>query len=887
MKKETIKWIIAFLGFGVPYLFIYRAFFMGGPLSWGDAPFFFPDALKNLFLPPLLWNFKDNNFGASQYYILWLYLPTFLYGILNHFLGLGNDFLVRLIFYFPATVLGFFGSWKLIGKFNQNIYGKFLGSSLYGFNTYLLMLVDGGQVGVALAYGIFPLAVFTLLNYLKSSNIKNYSFALVSLFALTASDLRITLIAILFTVLLWLTDKGDVSLTHFLKKLITLGVSLIGLCLYWIIPVLGGSTLASVGGLDQKNNFITLLNSFFLFQPHFPLNQFGKVFPTPLYFVFLPLLILGSLLLNKKKIVLKLAVLFLIFVFLAKGGSSPFGSAFTFIIDHLPFGVAFRDSSKFFIPLILLGSLLLSFTIDTLKQVVKNRWIFLALMIAIYGYLLFLIYPALLGNLTGVLKTKTNEQDYWKIYETLKNDENFARSLWFEERPALGFTSWNKPAISANTLYQDRPFASMIVGKYDFFNYLHSLQFCSWLDLLGVKYVFLPENERKKVVDINDQKDRQSLLSTIENSTCLSPAPTSLSFPAYQTIVTKPQIFAQQKAILVIGGEDIYDKLIKNSNFSLNHQGFIFAEGGRTNLNKLTDVGANSLILLFANKDLLDLKMSYMQDEMVSPAKASLKQWKIYDSSEYLIWKYEFLQHDINSREFDFGKGVATSTIPGEKMEFKLPNAQDGNYFLAIRYTNNLGSSLKVNLLGQEINFSNNDPAKFKWQIIGPIKVTGKSLDVRITSTGNFSALNTAALISEKDFQTADVLASSLTSRFQTVYLKQDEDFEKVSELLDSNSFPVQYQQVNPTQYKLVNLPSQPLWLTFSDHFDPNWVVVGNQQNIHEPFYAMINGFYLDGKSQNLTLFYLPQKRVWLSVYLSLISLGVIVVMGFVISFKK
>jgi len=41
--KNNIKLLVILLGFVVPYILIYRAFFVSGPLAFGDAPYFYPE----------------------------------------------------------------------------------------------------------------------------------------------------------------------------------------------------------------------------------------------------------------------------------------------------------------------------------------------------------------------------------------------------------------------------------------------------------------------------------------------------------------------------------------------------------------------------------------------------------------------------------------------------------------------------------------------------------------------------------------------------------------------------------------------------------------------------------------------------------------------------
>ncbi len=147
MKK--ILWILALF---VAILVVFQAFFKVGPLAWGDAPFFYPHGLKELITEPLAWTNRGIDFGGINL-LVWLSPLTILYGILGSLLKLGNDLTIRILFYFPAVIFSVIGIYSLTRylKFSRTV--SFFASLVYVLNTYFLLVVDGGQVGFALAYG--------------------------------------------------------------------------------------------------------------------------------------------------------------------------------------------------------------------------------------------------------------------------------------------------------------------------------------------------------------------------------------------------------------------------------------------------------------------------------------------------------------------------------------------------------------------------------------------------------------------------------------------------------------------------------------------------------------------------------------------------------------
>src|SRR3989344_2077800 len=329
MSKLT-KVIFFLIFILIPYVLIYKVFFTNLPISFGDAPYFYPENLKELFNLPILWDFRNANFGAPQAGILWLFLPTFLFGFLNHLFSFEHEILIRLIFLFPATILSLYGTYLFLSRISQDFLVKLLGSFFYGFNTYILMVLDGGQIGVGLAYGFFPLVSYLLLNFLNKPSQINFIKALICLFLIINIDLRVGLLSIAFSLIWFILENWGRNISkgiiNRLLLLLFLIISVGLLCSFWLIPFLLNNGEFPGGRFTevlQNSNLISLLDSFYIYQPHFPLNDFGKVFPPPFYFGLIPFLLIIPYLLKGKD--LKFLIFFLILVFLSKGTNTPFG----------------------------------------------------------------------------------------------------------------------------------------------------------------------------------------------------------------------------------------------------------------------------------------------------------------------------------------------------------------------------------------------------------------------------------------------------------------------------------------------------------------------------------------------------------------------------------
>lgn len=880
MKKTHIfLWII----FTVVYVLVFKVLFSNSPLSWGDAPFFYPENLNNLFNLPFLWDFRNNNFGAPQFQILWLYIPTFLYGVLYTFFGLENNSLIRIIFYLPATILAIVGSWLFISQFTKNYFAKFAGTFLYTFNTYFLLLLDGGQVGVALSYGLFPVVCWMIVKYSKKFSFGYFLSTVFLVFLISNVDLRIAILAIVFSVLLFLLEglltKYPLNFKQNFFKFLSVLIFVSFLNAFWLIPMVMSSN-SSFSISENSIGLIGLMNSFLLFQPQFPLNEFGTSLPIPFYFGFVPLVIFSGWLFlvkrqidNNTKYLVVFSILYLFYAFLAKGSQEPLGQMYFLAVNNIPLGVAFRDSSKFFIPLLLTAGCLLAISIETLNINVKKEKIKIFFQTGVLLLLMVLIYPALIGNLSGALREQKGLAVYETINQNLSNQEKFFRTVWFDEKPPLGFASWKHPAISANSLYKLRPFASITTGSYDLYGFLHKDQLTNWFDLLGIKYAFFPENQREKIWDENDRKERNQFIDFVSKIPNFKLINWQTGFPVLEVTNTRPHIFGQNVLVAVIGGEGIYNQLFQNKDFDLSKQGFVFLEDGNVDPNFLKMINKGDLALLFDDsKSKEDLAMTFLQDKFLGVVDAKQSNWGFYNSNDYLKWKYELLKHGVESYDFDFGKGIGFSSIQNERIEFNVPVPLDGRYFIAVRHTNATNSAtLKMKVNNQEFKLFNENPDRFKWSIIGPVDIS-KKVEIHFENEGGFQAINTVAVVSENDLIATRKQSDDIIRAFPSFNINEANIYQKFVDKFNPLEIGVGHKMHNPTKYQLT-VPKNTKWFVFTDSYDENWKLQNTTQSVL-PGYAIINYFYVGDLTQNiddsinLQLTFTPQQSEgkWLMI---------------------
>lgn len=870
MDRLKLLFLFAFI---IPFVFLYHSFFTPSHLAWGDAPFYYEENLKELFNIPLTWNVRNDNFGASQFHILWLFLPTYLFGVLNHFLGLNSDILIRLIFCLPASILPIIGSYLLIGLFVKDKIPRFLGSLFYAFNTYIIMLIDGGQIGVALAYGLFPFAIFYLLQYLKGPKTITFLYALSTLFFLSNIDIRIFLLSIpTFFILMFIERGGILKTIKFLMLLISCVVLL---DLFWIIPTILNLQQVGLGTeTTNKRNLISLLNALTLYQPHFPLNNFGKLIPVPFYYSLMPLLLFTGILVMrvKEKKYYYLGLCFLIIAFITKGDSSPLPGLYSQIVDKIFLGTVFRDSSKFFVPQLLLAGILIAFTVSEMTKKLNGRLKNLVFL-ATYFYIFILIYPAF-GGLTGVLGNQKQDQNFQVVAKNLRDDNSAFRTLWFSEKPPLGFAAWGKESINASTLYKELPFAMMIKGEYDLFNYLNDPMLGEWLRFYGIKYVFAPPNERKKIYTPQELDERKQFTDFISSLPAFSRLNLPVSFPALLVDNPKPKIFTQDSLFLVLGGFDVVSYLNNDLGVKTADKASIFLEGSKVNIDTLLSLPKGVLTLISKDRERQDLLWGISKDYLINLNSYSSNEWGSYSGSQLLSSRYQLLNNGIESSDILFEKGMFYSTIAGERLTLELRNDSQRN-ILAIRSIATDSAGLKVTINGNARIISNNAKS-FKWDQLGEY---GQNAEITLENLGGFQAINTLVFIPREKYEENKKRAEKLVEKFGFHDVKDSSSSGKL--LSKTKSINVPYEMINPTFYK-IKPGEKPKWIIFTDHFDDQWSIDDKKPY---PIFESVNGFYVDSDKE-LELHFKPQSLVIPSIGLSLISF-VIIVAGVIIVYLR
>lgn len=822
MLKNKLK-VLTILLVLIPVFFVFKQILFEDLQTFGDAPFFYKDVIPSLFSEPRAWTERGINFGGINQ-ILWISPIMFIYGALAHFFGLDNSAIIRILFYFPAIISSIIGPYLLAKYLKLSNVTIFFSCLVYSLNTYFILLIDGGQVGIALAYGLFPILLLAYKKLVDKPTELTVLIAFISSVVYCFIDPRVYAILMLLVVLWSILERKRIVLVMILQIPIVLSN------LYWLYPLIKSeSTSVSTSLVSLQTS--SLLNALLLYAPHWPNNAFGKIESPSFYFAFVPFLLVGSyFFISKHKALKTIGILFLFFLFLSKGSTPPLGSLYGFLVNKFPLGSAFRDSSKFFIPIILLASLMIGETLSLLKNNLVRTLSYL--------FLLLLVWQALFVRLNFNLSNRVTNNDFSLIADRIQLEGKYYRTAWFTAKDPMSYESSQNPAIDSRELVKMKSL-EVINASEDPFNFINNLDFPNRLARLGVKYLILSGDSRNINSNETELKNWNIITKLISENKNIKKVDWNTEFSIYETSNVLPKFYKVNSLVGVVG-----PYLNKNASA-------IYFEDGKFDPNLLADKNPNALKLFFNKKNDIDLQFSFLQKYFVSTSEAVANNWAYYPSSNILKVKYELLIRDIKYNDFDYSRGVSFSTKKGETVNFKLNVPTDGDYILATR--------AMVRDSG------------FEWEIVNSSLTLKKGVfDYEFENDREFKALNVVALIPKKEFDDSLVTTKKFINTFGIIKNEpNDNDFEQIEIIGEGTAL-----------YKFTPNKSG-YWLVLNDSYNPLWVMrKGVEYFKSVPINSEVNGFYFEPKWNDLHIEFDGQKYFRWGLYYSLVTiLGTLIIL--------
>lgn len=524
-----------YINLGILFLFIiliYHSWFLFGLISAGDFWYYYPSMYPNFDIAFFAWNFeKGNGFGMNSVLfqgVLTIFgLPILLLGIL---LKLPWEIIERIGFFYPFLIIGIFGTYF----FHKSIFQKsnlwIITTLVFLFNTYILTVVSGGQMLIAISYALAPVVLYSFIKKIQSDNeislMQRVRGIIVNglLFGLAALiDLRIAYVLGIAIIIFYVTHfvlnvtKGK-SLILLKRGLFTVVFPMfisVLLNMYWVIQIFfkRGNPLGELGdaysavGSVKFFSFARLENSISLLHPNWPENLFGKVYFMRPEFLLFPLLAFSAFLFIKKnkilgktqEVLIYFGILSIIGAFLGKGANEPFGSIYILLFEYIPGMVMFRDSTKFYLLVALSFSILIPFFLYQLIDLFKkNRPLRLLIPFLFIAFWAITIRQALSSQMAGTLKQTQIPPSYHLFQTFLENDMQFYRTLWVPQVQRFGYFSPNHPPIVAEDFFK--------IYSYD--EFVKKLNLETTKDALrkmSIKYIVVPYDSEGEIF-LDDRK---------------------------------------------------------------------------------------------------------------------------------------------------------------------------------------------------------------------------------------------------------------------------------------------------------------------------------------------------------------------------------------------
>ena len=519
MKKE-----IPFLFIGsLVFLFlavVFHRWFTNAQIIGGDWPYFFPEFLAKYSAFPSLWvPWQGNGLGGVQPLLnLYMFQAALIVPFVQK-LGIPWELVYKIGWFGLFLLISAAGVRKLFqvlfpqaGNWSSALTAAFI----YPTNTYVLMLVGGGQMGVALSYSLAPLVLVSFIRLIDQldlqvnikyqiSKIKNISVAGLVLGLQIMFDPRMAYVTLagvgIYFIVFWFhgyTDKIRLVIKTSVELIFAGTISLF-LNAFWLLPmvVLRDNPLSQLGSAYTSPasvrffSFADFSHALSFLAPNWPENIFGKTYFMQPEFLILPVLAFMGLIFIKKKTSQSYfaALLILTGAFLAKGVQPPFGQLYLWLFEKVPGFIMFRDPTKFYLLIALGYSLLLPYALSAISEVLaRSKKILFLKHLPIICFIFiwfFLDRQAVLGQLGGTFAYHTVPREYVDLKNLLANDREYYRTLWVPRQQRFAFVSARHPAIEANPQFSATSAAELSRA-------LSDPKIKDFLSAASVRYVIIP-----------------------------------------------------------------------------------------------------------------------------------------------------------------------------------------------------------------------------------------------------------------------------------------------------------------------------------------------------------------------------------------------------------
>ncbi len=819
-------------------LIIFNGFISLDPRFANDLPSSSLSSLREGLNLPQTWNDRGGlGLGAYSISTLWGWPQDLLYSV-GSTLGLDFGILQRVIGIFMPITLGWWGVYKLSGHKASSLF--------YVTTSYFLLLIDGGQLGLAMAYGILPICFFTYLQAVSDFTKKNVLNFVFWSIALSVSDIRI-----IYMLLLLIVVDFILSPSSFYRRFV-IGLSslifMIGFHSYWLLPAIMTRLPTLPTGYSETGqisflSFATLGHSLFLQQPHWYKNVFGDVSSISVFFLIIPVLVFFARVVNRSDRKIRFwLVIALVGTFLVKGSNPPLADFYSWVFNAVPGFQIFRDPVKFMFITSMAYAVLVGSTVSVLVK--KFKW---------FSYVfpaicLLITFPVWSGQMTGLFVPPRNIANYSAMSKYFFEKPEFGRIAWIPARPPLSYNSSQHTVLEGTFLSTLRPFYIESVGTYDTMNFLReSSHLDRFFEIYGIKYlVFPPADEKRIKLKPEDASYQDVFYRQLSKKTWVS---STQSFGDVRLITTTatPKLMYLASPPKFIVGSDSYYKNIQDIKTSP----LVFSEEHPGTMDSI-DHFPNSGVEVYQKKN-LDLIASFApKDNLIFPSYSlanspdSSGWWKrdpgsFKEARNFLEEKYALTIDD-----FDLGGGYAFSE-GSNTLSIESSLIQEGSRLFVRAITSSRSGSIQFLQSGKPVGDIMTGVAgeQVKRKITGLDEIPDQVLDyskadlswhevgdlqskdaLKITTQGDINVINAILILPKPTWQALEDKASSVTTTQIQVA---------------TPSAALSYVRISPTHYKVTVFGlTSPSMLVFSQMYDDLWRLSG-QSPLR--VYSHLNGY--------------------------------------------
>ena len=441
-RPKRVALVLGILGLAMRYAWLNTLPLVAGDQGWATI-----SRLKTYYPWPTIWDSTDGLGGINATFNSFRYPTYAIEGWMAHF-GAHWWLIERVVFYIPDAILIPIAGWYIAREFVGRSRWSLLGALIFASSTYLL-IESSSEVPLALGAAIGCFALVTFVRSLRQLSVKWAVITSLLMAIDSGVDIRPTFISALMMGLYFLViSLAEPTLKTVAKRL---GISALSGSLYlltqlfWLLPLAVYGTNSQLPIAKQPDfNIATLTHSFagviawWTGANPAPYVE-GILNPT---FIVLPLV--AFIVLLRKRLspeVLWLALCAIIFAFLGKTNTAPFGGIYNWMFSHLPAFNLFREGSKFLYPVVAAYGVLIPISMKYLSEAVKvanskiSR-IFLivsqtSLLVTIVMLSTACIWSLLDGSLLATTAPTKEPASFVQLTNQLSKDHTPGQLLWF------------------------------------------------------------------------------------------------------------------------------------------------------------------------------------------------------------------------------------------------------------------------------------------------------------------------------------------------------------------------------------------------------------------------------------------------------------------------